>query len=91
MCEENRLCESSIIKSICYDKRFRITQMGGGGGRGRSLWADIRDGESGEMGDINNREGRGERGGLKRKRGTWLKVHKRENFLGSDIEICTFS
>jgi hypothetical protein len=21
----------------------------------------------------------------------YLKVHKRENFLGSDIEICTFS
>ncbi len=23
--------------------------------------------------------------------GDHLKVHKRENFLGSDIEICTFS
>jgi hypothetical protein len=22
---------------------------------------------------------------------SFLKVHKRENFLGSDIEICTFS
>jgi hypothetical protein len=62
MCEENRLCESSIIKSICYDKRFRITQMGGGrgeGGRGRSLWADIRDGESGELGRLIIEKGEG--------------------------------
>ncbi len=41
------------------------------------MWADIRDGESGEMGEINNREGRGglkrdmvkERGGAREERG----------------------
>jgi hypothetical protein len=27
---------------------------------------------------------------LKQKMGAFLKVHKRENFLGSDFEICTF-